>query len=185
MSASRDATASPFAHLNRPRAEEPEKDENPDEGATTAEDPDDDKPEDDKTGKKGKKAKKADDSAPDDDGDDDTDAEDEKDEDKASARARERGRCAAIFRSAAAARNPAAAAEIAFGTTLTRSAAVRLLSTMPGAAPVQASAEKRAPALRDRMAAEGRQAVPANGGSSETTPGARLAASANARRGGK
>lgn len=192
MSAPRTAAAkSPFAHLNGVRAEDPDDNKDPknDGGATgEGEDPD---PEDDKTdpkdGKKGKKARKADDSGgdPDEDGDDDTDAEDEKDDDKAKARARERGRCAAIFASAGAGRNPAAAAEIAFNTTLSRSAAIRLLSTMPVSAPAVAQEPpRRPPALRDRMATEGRQPVPSSGAETANRPGARLAASINSRRGG-
>ncbi|MBV1835648.1 hypothetical protein [Acetobacter estunensis] len=192
MSAPRTAAAkSPFAHLNGVRAEDPDDNKDPkNDGDATGADGDPD-PEDDETdpkdGKKGKKARKADDTGgdPDEDGDDDTDAEDEKDDDKAKARARERGRCAAIFASEGAGRNPAAAAEIAFNTTLGRSAAVRLLSAMPAAAPAVAQEQpRRAPALRDRMATEGRQAVPAPGAQTENRPGSRLAAAISGRRGG-
>lgn len=192
MSAPRIAAAkSPFAHLNGVRAEDPDDNKDQKNDGDAKGEGDDPDPEDDETdpkdGKKGKKARKADEGGgdPDEDGDDDTDAEDEKDDDKAKARARERGRCAAIFASAGAGRNPAAAAEIAFNTTLPRSAAVRLLSTMPASAPAVAQEPpRRAPALRDRMATEGRQAVAPAGGSEKLTPGQRLLARANARRGG-
>ncbi|MFT8897090.1 MAG: hypothetical protein ABF968_09045 [Acetobacter sp.] len=186
MSALRIAAAkSPFAHLNGVRAEDPDDNKDQKNDGDAKGEGDDPDPEDDETdpkdGKKGKKARKADEGG----GDPDEDAEDEKDDDKAKARARERGRCAAIFASAGAGRNPAAAAEIAFNTTLPRSAAVRLLSTMPTSAPAVAQEPpRRAPALRDRMATEGRQAVAPAGGSEKLTPGQRLLARANARRGG-
>ena len=136
--------------------------------------------------KRGKKADGDDGGDPDTDGDDTTDAEDESDEEKASARARERGRCAAIFSSKFAASNPAAAAEIAFGTSMPRSAAVRLLSTMGAVTPPAAKAEGQPPArggLRERMGREpGAPPLPAGGNDAAQQPGARLAAIANARK---
>lgn len=49
----------------------------------------------------------------------------------AQARERERARCAAIFESAGAARNPVLAASLAFGTSMTRREAIRTLDAMP------------------------------------------------------
>lgn len=64
----------------------------------------------------------------DEEGGDDSDEEDMRRGSKASApRLRERGRCAAIFQDAAAGRNPALAAQLAFCTSLPRSQAVKLL----------------------------------------------------------
>ncbi|GBQ23123.1 hypothetical protein AA12717_1399 [Gluconacetobacter sacchari DSM 12717] len=66
----------------------------------------------------------------DDGDDDDASADDETDEDDpqaSAARSRERARCAAIFRSKAAARRPDLAAHLAFNTRLPRNQAVDLL----------------------------------------------------------
>ncbi|WP_308721028.1 hypothetical protein [Komagataeibacter xylinus] len=167
------AGVSRFAFLNGNAAEDDDQTTPPDNGG------DDD--ETDENGKK--KGKKADDGGdPDTDGDDTTDAADEGDEEKAAARARERGRCAAIFGSSFAARNPAAAAEIAFGTSLPRSAAVRLLSTM-GAVKPPAAQQPAREGMRERMGREpGAPPLPAGGHDAAQQPGARLAAIANARR---
>ncbi|GBQ32253.1 hypothetical protein [Gluconacetobacter azotocaptans] len=65
-----------------------------------------------------------------DDDDDDASADDETDEDDpqaSAARSRERARCAAIFRSKAAATRPDLAAHLAFNTSLPRNQAVDLL----------------------------------------------------------
>jgi hypothetical protein len=78
--------------------------------------------------------------------DDDTDAEDDEDPPKSKkakgsrastaefrrGRLAERQRCARIFGSPAAGRNPAAAAELAFNTNLTSSAAISVLKTTGG-----------------------------------------------------
>lgn len=182
MTARATAPASPFAHLNRVRAEEDdEKDNKPSEGGDEG-GGDADPEGDDDAAKKGKKAKRADDGGDDDDaGDDDTDAEDEKDEEKAGARARERGRCAAIFASPLAGRNPAAAAEIAFNTNLTRKAALRMLSTVAAATPAASSSGNSRPgaSLRDRMAASPVPRVGADGQQAPARPGDRLVAAAD------
>ena len=170
------AGVSRFAFLNGSAAEDDDTNTTPDNGG------------DGDTDENGKKnGKKADDGGdPDTDGDDTTDAADEGDEEKASARARERGRCAAIFGSSFAASNPAAAAEIAFGTSLPRSAAVRLLSTMGAVTPPAAKTASQPPArdgLRERMGREpGAPPLPAGGNDAAQQPGARLAAIANARK---
>lgn len=150
-------------------------------------------PEDDaKRGKKGKKGKRAEGDNPEDnadtgenaEGSDDDDEDDEADPKARAIRMRERGRCAAIFRSAAAGRNPAAAAELAFGTSLPRSQAVRVLRATAPAASSGAVAQPDGgyTALRSRMGAEGRSALPQPGAQSENRPGARLARLANAKR---
>jgi hypothetical protein len=86
--------------------------------------------------KKGKKAKKDREEENEDDPDDDEDEEgdDDGDDEEMSANAearaprlRERARCAAIFADPAAAQNPALAAQLAFGTSLPRSQAIRVL----------------------------------------------------------
>ncbi|MFT9016420.1 MAG: hypothetical protein ABF990_11880 [Acetobacter sp.] len=150
-------------------------------------------PEDDaRRGKKGKKGKSAEgDSTEDNTGDDKnaegTDDDDEDDEADPKARAirmRERGRCATIFRSAAAGRNPAAAAELAFGTSLPRSQAVRVLrATAPAADAGQPSqTDAGYTGLRTRMGHEGRGALSQPSGEPENRPGARLARLANSKR---
>ncbi|QDD65542.1 hypothetical protein EJD96_15945 [Herbaspirillum seropedicae] len=143
-----------FAHLTGvagKRAEEDEKDRREE-----AEDEDPDKKEQDRedsTSKKGKRAEDDEDKdkAEDDDLDedkekdgakgskaDDQDAEDDDDEDEmrgksaaASARRRERARCAAIFGSKAAGRNPVLAANLAFNTNMTRKEALAVLESTP------------------------------------------------------
>ncbi|MFT8421171.1 MAG: hypothetical protein ABF665_06610 [Gluconacetobacter sp.] len=174
--------ASVFAHLNHSAAEDPEdKDQT---GAAADEEGGAPDQEGDKTGKKGKKrAADPENGDPEaDDGDDDTDAEDERDDTAAKARARERGRCAAIFRSAGAGRNPAAAAELAFGTNMSRSAAVRVLSAMAATtapAPQQARGHG---ALRQRMLENPGAKPMAPGGEQAMTPGQRMVARNAARR---
>lgn len=185
---------SPFAHLASPGA-----------GANAAggsatpaaeadpenKDPDSEGDQEDTGGKKGKKSKRAEDTDNEDpDGTDDDDEDDEKDPKARAIRMRERGRCAAIFRSAAAGRNPAAAAEIAFGTSMTRTAAVNLLRTV---APVASAQQEAAPhadqagyaALRTRMRTEGHEPVAAQGdGQDDERPGARMVRLNHARMGG-
>jgi len=139
-----------FAHLTGvagKRAEEDDKDRREE-----AEDDDPDKKEQDRednTGKKGKRAEdddndkdKAEGDDPDDDEKDsakadDQDAEDDEEEEMrgksaaASARRRERARCAAIFGSKAAGRNPVLAANLAFNTSMTRKEALAVLESTP------------------------------------------------------
>lgn len=70
--------------------------------------------------------------AADDDGDDDGDKEEMRGHSSlAQARNRERARCSAIFMSRHAAGNPAVAAQLAFGTKLSRQEAIALLATIP------------------------------------------------------
>lgn len=80
---------------------------------------------------------------------DDEDAEeDDKDEEMrgksaaASARRRERARCAAIFASKSAGKNPALAANLAFNTSMTRKEALVVLESTP--APASASNDRAA-----------------------------------------
>jgi hypothetical protein len=154
------ANALSFAHLTGfAKADEPndERDRRDD-----AEDDDPEKKDQDRENgdsKKGKKAedKKDDDSAQDDEpeknddddkkakskaeDDDDSDAEDEDDKDDemhgksaaAAARRRERARCAAIFGTKAAGKNPALAANLAFNTRMTRKEAIVVLESTPAA----------------------------------------------------
>lgn len=91
---------------------------------------DDDKDDDDKP----KKDSKA--SASKDAEDDDKDEEMRGGSDAASARLREQARCAAIFASPAAAKNPVLAANLAFTTRMTRSEAVAILEATPSASAV-------------------------------------------------
>lgn len=95
----------------------------------------DDQNRDDSDSKRGK-AKGSDDDDDTDAEDDELDAEDDEDEMRgksasARARRRERARCAAIFASKAAARNPEMAANLAFNTSLTRQEALALLRSAP------------------------------------------------------
>ncbi|MBO1325306.1 hypothetical protein K2X14_07730 [Acetobacter sp. TBRC 12305] len=189
---------SPFAHLaGGVRAATDDTNEDPkDKDKTSGEDGGDgegEEPEDDaKRGKKGKNGKTAEGDSPEDDADngenaegtDDDDEDDEADPKARAIRMRERGRCAAIFRSAAAGRNPAAAAELAFGTSLPRSQAVRVLrATAPAADAGQpAQADTGYTALRTRMGVEGRGALSQPAGEPENRAGARLARIANAKR---
>ncbi|MFP3185338.1 MAG: hypothetical protein RXR20_16530 [Paraburkholderia sp.] len=101
---------------------------------------DDGDPDDDDDSGKGKKGKRASDGDPDDDDDDDNlDAEDDDDDEEemrgksaaAKARRRERARCAAIFASKGAARNPVLAAKLAFESSMPRSEAIAVLNGSP------------------------------------------------------
>lgn len=120
--------------------------------AAKAEDGDDEKDgeedEGDDEDKKSKDAKSKGAKAEDDDeeGDDDSDGADMRKKGASSARLRERARCSAIFSDAAAGKNPALAAQLAFGTDLPRSQAVAVLRA--GGLAVTA----RRPSLDDRMA---------------------------------
>lgn len=111
--------------------------------------------EDDDKSKRGKKAKKA----------EDDDAEDDDDEDEmkgssasAKARRRERARCAAIFASPAAAGIPHVAANLAFNTNMSRSAAIAVLQSVATSAPA------RRGGLADRMSTQSVPQVGLDGG---------------------
>ncbi|GBR06399.1 hypothetical protein HW511_00270 [Asaia siamensis] len=125
--------------LTRPgaksRAEEEE--ENDGEGGNDDE-KENPKPETGKRGKKAKKARRAEDDNDDEggtdaeEGDDDTDAEDQDDDETAKARARERGRIAAIMSSNAAAGNPILALDLALNTRMTRNQVIGTLKRTGG-----------------------------------------------------
>lgn len=172
MKLSKVASALSFAHLTgvgrSAKASEndpPEDDDKKNAKGAKADGEDDDEdkdpPEDKKEGKG--KASKAD--ADTDTGDDDDDDGEEDEDDKptskasdddsdeemrgkspaAAARRRERARCAAIFASPAAGRNPALAASLAFNTTMTRAEAITVLESTPGTgANAQAASQARA-----------------------------------------
>ncbi|MGZ3272383.1 MAG: hypothetical protein ACXU82_03875 [Caulobacteraceae bacterium] len=110
-------------------------DDKPDEAAA------DDTPDDEDQDPKGKKAK-----ASEDDGDDDPD--DKKDQMKSSAsykagRKAERARCARIFGSKVAGRNPALAAHLAFNTGISSAAALQILTETPVSAAATTLGEGR------------------------------------------
>jgi hypothetical protein len=94
----------------------------------------DDDDSDEDTDKKNKKAKKAKASGDGEDGDEDKDEEMRGNTAAASARRREQARCAAIFASPAAAKNPVLAANLAFKTRTPRHEAVAILEGTPAAA---------------------------------------------------
>lgn len=85
------------------------------------------------------------------DGDDEADAADPK---ASAARRRERARCAAIFASPAAAKRPDIAAHLAFGTSLTRTAAIDTLSAVAAGERQSAPPADPKAGLRNRMARE-------------------------------
>lgn len=140
----------------RAKDEGDDEDEDDDKKSRRAEEDDkDDEGEDDDKSKRGKKAKKA----------EDDDAEDDDDEDEmkgssasAKARRRERARCAAIFASPAAAGIPHVAANLAFNTNMSRSAAIAVLQS------VAASAPSRRGNLAERMSSQSVPAVGLDGG---------------------
>lgn len=160
-----------FAHLVglRARAEEPDTDDqtadnnDPDNNAGDGDqDPQDPEEQNSRAKSKKAKSKKAeddpndpnanDDPDPDaEDGDDETDAEDEDDDTTAKARARERGRCAAIFGCKAAANNLPLAAELAFGTNMPRSQAIRVLKSGSIAQPSSTSRSSKRSAYHQKM----------------------------------
>lgn len=91
-----------------------------------------------------------DDQDDDEDGDDDSDREDDDDPDARHARARERGRIKAIMLSDVGKRNPAAAAHLATGTSMSRKQVIQTLAAMEAAMPQGSSGGGRE-SLRNRM----------------------------------
>jgi hypothetical protein len=113
-------------------------DDDPDSQASDDDQPaSDDVDGDDKGDKKGKKAKS--------EGDDDSDEEMSGKSAAAQARRREQARCAAIFASAAAARNPVLAANLAFKTRMKRAEAIAVLEGTPGAVNMHSDRQARNP----------------------------------------
>ncbi|QNK65755.1 hypothetical protein [Variovorax sp. PAMC26660] len=90
--------------------------------------------------------------------DDDSDEEMRGDSTAAAARRRERARCAAIFGSSAAGRNPVLAANLAFNTSMTRREAVTMLESTP------------APAAASHVSRSARNPQVGAGGDIKTTP---------------
>jgi len=111
---------------------------------TDDEQAEDDKPEGDDDDKKSKSKSKASDE---DKKDDDPDEEMRGNSTAAVARRREQARCASIFASSHAARNPVLAANLAFKTRMSRSEALAVLEATPtgAAAPTNASRASRNP----------------------------------------
>ena len=132
--------------------------------------------------KKAKKAKavraeKKDDEEDEEEGDDGSDRKDEKDTKASAARARERGRIAAIMKSDAAAAHPAAALELALGTTASRRSAIATLRAMSAAAPAPAPApSERRDQARQRLARVDVPEVGADGAAAAPTGDAAVAA---------
>lgn len=189
------AGAASFAHLlgrgaPKPAAAAAEDDDTKDEKDAKAKrlEDDDDGDADAEDEKDDPKAESDD---PDDDGDDDKkdDAkaesdDDEKGDDKSddddmrkkgarSARLRERARCASIFSDAAAGKNPALAATLAFKTNMPRGQAIEVLRAGGLAIPAVAAAPRRA-TLDQRMAAVKTPVVgPDGAGASASADGAK------------
>lgn len=180
------ASALSFAHLTGfAKAAEPDDDKTrPDDNAEGDDPEKKDQDHEDGNVKKGKKAtsaeddkddESAEDDAPDekdDDkkakgskADDDPDAEDDEDEMRgksaaASARRRERARCAAIFSSKAAGKNPALAANLAFNTSMTRKEALTVLESTPAATSAYGDRSARNPGIAaGAVRPSGKQAV--------------------------
>ena len=160
LAAGDDADGGDKAKKSRATADDDDDDDGMDEGdakkskskANAADDDDDGMDGDEPKSKRGKAKAAADDDA-DGEADDepkskrgkakaaaDDDEDDDEDDDKkemsgtgprAAARRRERARCAAIFAHPAAGGNPALAASLAFETSLSRSAAIAVMSSQP------------------------------------------------------
>jgi len=145
-------------------------------GAPRMEEENEETTNDDETGKRGKKGKKAkkarradeenDETDADEGGDDDTDAEDEEDEEKAAARARERGRIAAIMSSKAAAANPVLALDLALHTGMTRNQVIGTLERTGSQAHPSPNGEQGTAlsALDNRMGRERTPPLPSEDG---------------------
>lgn len=192
---------------SRARAEDDKPTDKEDEKSKKAKHADDDEPDkkdqDHEDGDaKGSRAEdeKDDDKAENDDPDTDDDAEDEEDDKKAkkakakadgddddsemrgnsaaaAARRRERARCASIFASKFAAKNPALAANLAFNTSMTRKEALVVLENTPSASSGYPDRQARNPNLGGGSASQpsSKQAV--------TSGWDRAFAQANPRRG--
>lgn len=118
--------------------EPPKKDDQDDDGKESKAEGDDKDDGDKKDDKPPKDAKGSKADAEDKDAEDDDEEEMRGKSAEASARRREQARCAAIFGSKAAGRNPVLAANLAFNTRMTRKEALAVLESTP--APQQASA---------------------------------------------
>lgn len=162
------ANALSFAHLSgfagKPRAEGDDPEDKDKKDNATGDDPKDEDKEkgakagdDDRKQRDGesdddyaKRMKALDEEEDDKDKKDEAKADDDSDEEMrgnstaAAARKRERARCAAIFGSKAAGKNPVLAANLAFNTSMTRKEALAVLEATP--AP-QASVQRRNPNL--------------------------------------
>jgi hypothetical protein len=167
--------ASRFAHLGRPapsvkaETEEEKKKREEDEAAAKKKAEEDKKKEEDEAAakKKAEEDKKKEDAKKKGDGDDESDREDDEEPEARAARARERGRIAAILSSEAGNANPIAAAHIATGTSIPRSQAIEMVHAMgPAAEPAP-----RGDPLRERMASTPRPDI----GAGEERPAANLA----------
>jgi hypothetical protein len=115
------------------------------------------KAEDDKKKDEEAKAKRAKEKSEDDDDDEMKDEEEDEEEGKRagrakSARRRERERCAAIFNCPVAATHPHVAANLAFNTNMSRSAAIAVLQTVGASSPGRGS-------FAGRMAAAPQQPI--------------------------
>jgi hypothetical protein len=98
--------------------------------------------------KRAKRARAEEDGDDDEEGDDGSDGADMRKKGARSARLRERARCSAIFADAAAGKNPALAAQLAFGTDLPRTQAINVLR----AGGLAVASGPRRPSLDERMA---------------------------------
>ncbi|ASD79160.1 hypothetical protein CEJ98_09150 [Burkholderia gladioli pv. gladioli] len=101
--------------------------------ASTDDDEDEDEEDDQRDSGKGKRSKRASEDDDDERADEDDDDEEEMRGNSAAARARrrERARCAAIFASKGAGRNPVLACKLAFNSSMPRSEAIEVLDSAP------------------------------------------------------
>lgn len=113
---------------------------------------------------KGKKGKRAADEEEDERAEDDDDDEEEMRGKSAAARARrrERARCAAIFASKGAGRNPVLACKLAFNTTMTRNEAIAVLNETPAPEGNRSRQNPRLALDGDRGGMSGDQAIQAS-----------------------